>query len=79
MAYFVYVLRSGKDGKRYVGITNNIERRLKQHNNSCVQSTKCRLPLKLEYKEEHPDRLSARNRERYFKSAAGRRFLDKHI
>jgi len=79
MNYFVYVLESNKDGKRYIGITGNLARRLKQHANGSVRSTRNRRPLKVKYKERYSDRLSARKREKYFKSAAGRRFLKKHV
>ena len=75
MSYFVYILRSEKDGKRYVGMTNKLEHRINQHNAGRVISTKPRIPFKLEKVEEFPDRLSARSREKYFKTAAGRRFL----
>ena len=75
MAYFVYVLRSRKDGKRYIGMTNDVARRLLQHNAGKVVSTKSRRPFVIEKIEEFLNIISARNRERYFKTAAGRRFL----
>ena len=77
LVYSVYVLKSKKDNKRYIGITNNLERRIRQHNKGGVTSTKYRIPFKLEYKEEYLDRLTAHKRERYFKTSAGRRFLSK--
>lgn len=43
--YFVYVLKSLKDGNFYVGRTNNFERRFKEHNAGKVQSTKSRRPF----------------------------------
>lgn len=79
MKYYVYVLRSKKDGKRYIGITNNIKRRINQHNAGRVLSTKSRIPFNQEYIEEFLYRSTARDREKYFKTAAGRRFLDKLI
>lgn len=44
---FVYILRSLKDSKKYIGSTINLEQRLKQHNSGQVMSTKQRRPLKL--------------------------------
>jgi len=43
--YFVYILKSLKDNNFYIGRTNNIERRIKEHNNGRVQSTKSRIPF----------------------------------
>lgn len=44
MAY-VYLLKSVKDGKRYIGSTTDLKRRLQQHNSGQVHSTKYRRPL----------------------------------
>lgn len=76
MKYYVYILRSAKDAKRYVGMTNDIKRRLYQHNKGLVKATKNRLPLELKHITEFPDRPTARQKERYYKTAAGRRYLD---
>lgn len=73
--YFVYIIRSDKDGKLYTGITNDINRRLKQHNGGCNQSTKSRTPFKLVYIEKVSDRILARQREIYFKSGTGREYI----
>lgn len=45
--YFVYILKSLKDGNLYIGRTNNFERRFKEHNLGKVQSTKSRRPFML--------------------------------
>jgi putative endonuclease len=76
--FFVYVLKSLRDGKRYVGLTRNLEQRVKQHNRGQEFSTKGRRPFVLVYHEEFGTLEEARRREIYFKTAAGRRFLDKH-
>ena len=74
---FVYVLRSLRDGKRYIGITSDVHKRLAQHNHAKVASTKRRRPFVLVYMEEiEGDVAAARIREKYFKTAAGRRYLD---
>jgi len=46
--YVVYLLRSEKDGRYYIGHTTNLQRRLEMHNNGQVKSTKSRRPLKLQ-------------------------------
>lgn len=69
--YFVYVLLSEKDHKRYIGSTNNLERRLTQHNTRQVLSTRDRVPLNLIYSEEYESEQPARLRERYFKTHKG--------
>ena len=73
MKYFIYVLRN-ENGKSYTGMTNNIDRRLKEHNSGHTKSTK-NHNWTIVYKEEVQDRVSARKREKYLKSAAGRRYL----
>lgn len=72
--YYVYLLISEKDERFYTGITNNIERRLNQHNigYSSTRSTKNRGPFKLVFAQECKDRLAARDLEKYLKSGIGR-------
>jgi putative endonuclease len=77
--YIVYILKSENFFKSYVGITDNIERRLKQHNAGNHFYTKRYVPWVVIYKEECKDRIEARKREKYFKSFAGRKFLRKNI
>ncbi|MBI3578782.1 MAG: GIY-YIG nuclease family protein [Ignavibacteriales bacterium] len=71
MHYFVYVLRSLKDRKLYIGQSNNLEDRLKRHNEGRVRATKSRLPFMLIYSEEFPTRADAVTRERYLKGLKG--------
>jgi putative endonuclease len=71
----VYVLQSLKDGRNYVGMTDKLKERIKRHNQGKVPSTRNRRPLALLYTEELDDRLSARKREKYFKSGPGHREL----
>jgi putative endonuclease len=63
MMWYFYILRC-IDGSFYSGITNHLEERLKEHNNGeGAKYTKNRLPVKLIYFEEYPDKSSARKRE----------------
>ncbi len=49
--FYMYILKSKKDGKCYMGSTNDIERRIIEHNSGLVFSTKARIPLALIYYE----------------------------
>jgi len=71
---FTYVLKSTIDGSQYVGMTENPDRRLEEHNKGLVHSTKQKKPWIRILLEEWPNRNEARQREKYLKSAAGRRF-----
>ena len=73
--HYVYVLRSLVDGKFYVGLTSNLVERLLQHNNGLVSSTKGRRPVELIYWEGALNRSDAAQREKYLKSAWGKRYL----
>ena len=78
MSYTVYIIKSSKDSKRYVGYTENILRRLDEHNNGLVKSTRSRRPLELIYNEEFENKADAFVREKFFKSGKGREYLDKN-
>lgn len=73
MKYFVYILKSLEYEKTYVGITNNPERRLTEHNAGKSIYTRKFKPWQVVYKEEVWDRKSAREKEKYYKTSAGRK------
>ncbi|MFH1120249.1 MAG: GIY-YIG nuclease family protein [Bacteroidota bacterium] len=78
MAIFVgYVIKSVNHSFIYVGLTDNLERRLYQHNHKLGRSTKPYAPYNLIYTESFDDRPSARKREKYLKSTAGKIHLRK--
>ena len=63
MAY-VYILRSLRDKKYYIGSTDDIEKRVNEHNNKLgAKSVKGKLPVKLVYFEERDDQKEAARRE----------------
>ena len=76
---YTYILKSCNHKKLYVGSTDNLDHRLKQHNSGLSYYTKKYLPWLIIYTEEYKNIKEARKRERYFKSAAGRRFIKKNI
>ncbi len=77
--YYVYVLSSLVSAKSYVGITNNIERRLMEHNSGFNYFTKQYRPWEVIYTEEYSTLFEARKREKYLKSASGRSLVLKKI
>ncbi len=71
MGYFVYFLRSRKDGSLYIGQTNNLKNRLERHNKGLVKSTKGCRPFELIYLEKFKNRREAMYREWVLKSTDG--------
>ncbi|MDO8644393.1 MAG: GIY-YIG nuclease family protein [bacterium] len=65
--YFVYVLRSLKDGRCYTGCTRDVSERLKRHNAGRVKSTKYRKPLEIVHVEEYRTLSEARIKESLLK------------
>ncbi|MBU0504627.1 GIY-YIG nuclease family protein [bacterium] len=70
--YYTYILLSHKDNKFYIGNTNNLKRRFKEHQNGLVRSTKCRLPVELVFYEAYLNKYDSIKREKYFKSTKGK-------
>ncbi|MFA6410445.1 MAG: GIY-YIG nuclease family protein [Candidatus Buchananbacteria bacterium] len=77
--YYTYILKSEVDKKLYVGYSNDLIKRFKEHNQGLVKSTKTRKPFKLVYYEACLDKNKALAREKYFKTGFGRRFLNGRI
>ncbi len=73
--FYVYVLRSRKDLNFYVGFTRDLRVRFKQHQSGAVQATRKRLPLELVYYEACRTQDDAIHREKYLKTAWGKRFI----
>ena len=61
--FYLYVLKSAKDSKSYIGSTGDLRKRVAEHKAGKVQSTKPRLPLELVYYEAYKDGKDARLRE----------------
>ncbi|MDP3771363.1 MAG: GIY-YIG nuclease family protein [bacterium] len=77
--YFVYMLRSDKDGSYYVGLTKNLRRRLLAHNQHAAQYTSTKAPFRLVWYCVFASRTKAAAFERYLKSGSGFAFARKRL
>jgi len=77
--WYVYILRSIIDKNLYIGSTDNIRRRLAEHNSGKVDSTKSRVPFSLEAYIAVKDKARAIELEQYFKTGSGKAILQKRI
>jgi putative endonuclease len=77
--YYVYILQSLKDKRTYVGFSENIERRLAQHNAGKSKATKHRRPFRLLFTEDFITSAEAKKRDAYWKSGGGRRKLKQYF
>ena len=77
--YYTYVLISNDGRRTYTGCTNNLSRRLVEHNFGKVRSTKPFLPFEILLAEEFLTYQEARERERFYKTTSGRRKLKDFI
>ena len=70
--HYVYLLKSNKDGKLYIGQTHDLKKRFKEHQDGLVRSTKYRRPWKLIYYESYlhfEDAMVREKKLKEFKSA----------
>ena len=69
--FYVYVLKSKKDSSLYIGSTNDLQKRFKEHNQKLVDSTKFKIPFNLVYYEAYVSENDARIRESKLKRFSG--------
>ncbi|MDO8529555.1 MAG: GIY-YIG nuclease family protein [bacterium] len=79
MHYFVYILKSLKDFKLYIGQTNNLDERINRHNSGKVTATKYRRPFELIHSETFGSRSETMKREKYLKSLKSSEYILKNI
>jgi putative endonuclease len=75
MSCYVYVLRSVKFDYTYIGHTDDVGKRLREHNRGKTRSNRRFRPFVVIYIEKFETRIEAVSRERYLKSGSGREFL----
>ena len=73
--YYVYAILSETRNYIYVGLTNDVNRRLAEHNNGYNKTTKAYRPFKLILTEKFENRTDARTREKYLKSGSGKEYI----
>ncbi len=76
--YETYVLKSLKDGIRYVGSSLDAKERLRKHNNGANRFTKGHRPWVIMYVESFTTKTEAIKREKFLKSGQGRKWLDQN-
>jgi putative endonuclease len=78
--FSIYVLRSLKNKKRYIGYTSKeVLIRVKEHNYGHNKWTKTNKPFVVIHTEDYTDKTSAIKREHFLKSGQGRKWLDENI
>ena len=75
MIFSVYAIKSLADGRIYVGMSQNVQHRVSEHNAGKVFSTKGYKPWKLIFQEVIGTGQEARKREKYLKSGIGKEYL----
>ena len=73
--HYVYVIISEVDRRMYVGMTQDVQKRLSQHNSGHTKSTKGYMPWNIFLIEKFATREEARKREVYLKSGYGKQWL----
>ena len=74
--FHVYILHSGKTGRRYVGSCKNLIERLRRHSLRHSKATRHGTPWTLVHSESFSSRAESAERERYYKSGRGREELE---
>ena len=77
MPYFVYILRSIKDGSYYIGSTRDLSSRLERHNQGRSKYTKANRPWEVIYSETHFNRSAAMKRGREIKKRKSREYIER--
>ena len=77
--YYTYVLKSYRDGKFYIGWTDDLRLRVKNHNRGLVTATKSRIPFELVYYEACLSKEAAIRREKILKTGFGRKYIARRI
>ncbi len=77
--FYTYVLKSENFEKFYTGYTENLDKRLMEHNEGLNYYSKRYIPWNIIYFETFKLKEEAIRREKYFKIAAGRKWLKKNI
>lgn len=79
MFYYFYILRSLKNGKLYLGYTPDLKARFQSHNEGKNRATKPNIPYEILYFSGFKNKYDALNCEKYFKTTAGWKRIDRML
>jgi putative endonuclease len=77
--YYLYILKSEKSGKYYIGHTNDLDRRIKEHNSGQTKSTRAGVPWEPVYVKEYETNIEAGKEELRLKRMKSRKYIEKLI
>jgi putative endonuclease len=77
--FYTYILKSRIKNYIYVGLTNNLQRRVNQHNSGKEKTTSPYKPFDLIHFESFNTRTEARAQEKYFKSGCGKEWIKNNL
>lgn len=73
---WLYILKNESTERYYIGSTNNLEKRLKQHKSGLTRTTRVLETLTLVYSEKYNNIIEARNREKKLKSYKSKKYIE---
>ncbi len=73
--YYLYILLNEAKTRTYTGVSDDINKRLKEHNDGRVTSSRPHRPYKIIHTESFATSIEARQKEKFYKSTTGRRRL----
>lgn len=74
--FYIYILKSQKDNSYYIGLTQDIDKRVNEHNFGKTRYTSLKRPWRLVYKEKFNTMSEAVKRERYLKKMKSKKYLE---
>ncbi|MBU2109770.1 GIY-YIG nuclease family protein [Patescibacteria group bacterium] len=77
--YYVYILQSKKDNSRYIGTTNDLKRRVQEHNSGSSKYSRFKRPYHLIWYSAFRNKQKAYDFEKYLKSSSGYAFTNKRF
>ncbi|MEK7575688.1 MAG: GIY-YIG nuclease family protein [Patescibacteria group bacterium] len=77
--FYIYIIKSRKNGKLYTGLTNDLRKRFNQHNENKSTWTKKKGPWDLIYYEACLNEEDAGSREKYLKTGMGKRYVKNRL
>lgn len=77
--YYTYLLKSEKDGSRYIGVTADLKKRFQEHNSGKASYTSTKLPYKIVWYGAFSEKKKAHEFESYLESSSGYAFTKKHL